>query len=73
MRKRRRRAIVQQHILRRTAERKRMKQAQAERQRKFAEEAIERGDCPNCFLPTHGGFCDCMIVDGEFKGAWWQK
>lgn len=27
--------------------------------------------CVNCGRPTEGGYCDCMIVDGVFKGAWW--
>jgi hypothetical protein len=30
-------------------------------------------NCQNCGKETHGGYCDCMIVDGEFKGAWWEK
>lgn len=30
-------------------------------------------NCPNCGRETHGGYCDCMIVNGEFKGAWWRK
>lgn len=28
--------------------------------------------CSKCGRETHGGFCDCMIVDGEFKGEWWR-
>ena len=28
--------------------------------------------CSNCGSETHGGYCDCMIVDGEFKGTWWE-
>ena len=28
--------------------------------------------CSNCGLQTHGGYCDCMIIDGEFVGAWWK-
>ncbi|WP_214780769.1 hypothetical protein [Exiguobacterium sp. s22] len=27
--------------------------------------------CVNCGRPTEGGYCDCMIVYGVFKGAWW--
>jgi hypothetical protein len=30
-------------------------------------------NCENCGSETHGGYCDCMIVDGEFKGAWWKE
>jgi hypothetical protein len=29
--------------------------------------------CENCGSEKHGGYCDCMIVDGEFKGAWWLE
>lgn len=29
--------------------------------------------CSNCGKETNGGYCDCMIVDGEFKGAWWGE
>ncbi len=29
--------------------------------------------CENCGRLTEGGYCDCMIVDGEFKGAHWRK
>lgn len=29
--------------------------------------------CSNCGRETHGGYCDCMIVNGEFKGAYWDK
>ena len=29
--------------------------------------------CENCGRLTEGGYCDCMIVNGEFKGAHWRK
>lgn len=29
--------------------------------------------CENCGMETHGGYYDCMIVNGEFKGAWWRE
>lgn len=29
--------------------------------------------CEYCNNETHGGYCDCMIVDGEFKGKWWRN
>lgn len=30
-------------------------------------------ECSNCGQATHGGYCECMIIDGEFKGAWWLE
>ncbi|WP_257152586.1 hypothetical protein [Bacillus sp. AFS059628] len=29
--------------------------------------------CENCDSETPGGYCDCMIVDGDFKGTWWLE
>lgn len=29
--------------------------------------------CEKCGKPTEGGYCDCMIVDGVFKGDWWNR
>jgi len=29
--------------------------------------------CEYCNNETHGGYCDCMIVDGEFRGKWWRN
>ncbi|WP_312085180.1 hypothetical protein [Exiguobacterium sp.] len=30
-------------------------------------------ECSNCGSQTHGGYCNCMIIEGEFKGAWWLE
>lgn len=30
-------------------------------------------ECSNCGNQTHGGYCNCMIIEGAFIGAWWLE